>query len=164
VRRLARRDHSEGEIREALLRADYARDEVEATLDRLREGGLLDEQAFAEHFARVRLQDFGLGRYRIRQALRGRGVAAATVEKGLAEALKDAPEASVLEASAQKYWRSHARDAPAVRVRKLWAFLIRKGFAPGLVVERLGHLWPEWKDALEGLESVGQDEDESRRS
>ena len=37
-------------------------------------------------------------------------------------------------------------------LRKLWAFLLRRGFPAGLVNDRLHALWPRWSDALDGLE------------
>jgi hypothetical protein len=61
-------------------------------------------------------------------------------------------EREVLDGLARRYWRQHARVEPVRRLPRLWAFLLRRGFAPALVHERLGTLWPRWKDALEGLE------------
>jgi hypothetical protein len=61
-------------------------------------------------------------------------------------------EREVLDGLARRYWRQHARVEPARRLPRLWAFLLRRGFAPALVNERLSALWPRWKDALEGLE------------
>ena len=58
----------------------------------------------------------------------------------------------MLDGLARRYWRQHAGVEPARRLPRLWAFLLRRGFAPGLVHERLAALWPRWKDALEGLE------------
>jgi 3-methyladenine DNA glycosylase Tag len=55
---------------------------------------------------------------------------------------------------ARRYWRSHARVEPARRLPRLWAFLVRRGFAAGLVHERLSAMWPRWSDALEGLEPI----------
>ncbi len=155
--RLARRDHSEQEIRRALARAGYPEDEVEAAVGRLRAGRYLDDEQFAARFARSRLAAHGLGRRRIREALRARGVARPAVEKGLGEALADVSESEALDAQARKYWRERQRDEPARRVRKLWVFLLRRGYPAGLVRERLAALWPRWQDALEGLEP----EDES---
>jgi hypothetical protein len=43
---------------------------------------------------------------------------------------------------------------PERRLPRLWAFLLRRGFAASLVHERLKALWPRWSDALEGLEPL----------
>ncbi len=149
---MARRDHSEQEIRRALSREGYPEDEVEAAIHRLRADRYLDDESFATRFARSRLAGHGLGRRRIREALRARGVARPVAEKGLTDALADVSETEALEAQARKYWRERTRDEPARRLRKLWAFLLRRGYPAGLVRERLAALWPRWQDALDGLE------------
>jgi regulatory protein len=151
LRRLARRDHSEQELRRALLR-QHEEEVVDRVVARLRRERALDDRRFAEAYSRSRLTRRGLGRQRIRQDLHRRGVPRAVVEAGLGEALADAPEGPVIDALARRYWAAHTRDEPAQRVRKLWGFLVRRGFPPGLVHERLRALWPRWQEALQGLE------------
>jgi regulatory protein len=152
LRRLARRDHSAAELRQALLDRGHEPGEVSAAIGRLRREGYVDDAGFAERFARRRLAHHGLGRARIRQGLRQRGVARDETEAGLASALGEVDEAEVVESLARRYWRQHAQVEPSRRLPRLWAFLLRRGFAPGLVRERLAALWPRWADALEGLE------------
>jgi SOS response regulatory protein OraA/RecX len=79
-------------------------------------------------------------------------VSRAETENGLQSALREVDENAVLDALARRYWRQHARTAPERRLPRLWAFLLRRGFAAGLVHERLSALWPRWADALAGLE------------
>ena len=151
LRRLARRDHSEAEMRRALTRSGFAAGVVDETLARLRAEKYLDDEGFAGRFARSRVAHHGVGRNRVRQALRARGVSRAIIEKGVAEALQDVSETEVLESLARRYWRQHVRDEPLQRIRKLWAFLLRRGFPPGLVRDRLAELWPRWREGLEDL-------------
>jgi len=151
LRRLARRDHSEAELRRALTRNGFAASVVEATLARLRSEKYLDDAGFATRFARSRVANHGLGRNRVRQALMARGVSRGIIEKGVAEALRDVSEAEALEDLARRYWRQHGRDEPLPRIRKLWVFLLRRGFPAGLVRERLATLWPRWREGLEDL-------------
>ena len=151
LRRLAHRDHSEAELRRALLRAGFAGPVVAATLERLRAEKYLDDQGFATRFATSRVAHHGLGRNRVRQALRARGVSRAIIETGVAEALRDVSEAEALEDAARRYWRNHGQDEPVQRIRKLWAFLLRRGFPAGLTRDRLAALWPRWREGLEDL-------------
>jgi len=152
LRRLARRDHSVAELRRALLERDHEPGEVEKALERLRRERYLDDAGFAERFARSRMQNQGLGRLRIRQGLRQRGVDRGTIDAGITGALREVDEREVLDGLARRYWRQHARVEPARRLPRLCAFLVQRGFAPGLVRDRLCGLWPRWRDALEGLE------------
>ena len=152
LRRLARRDHSEAELRRALADRGHTSEEIEEALARLRTQRYVDDQTFAERFARSRLAHYGQGRARIRQALRQRGVAGEQMEAGLTAALQEVSEDEVLDRAARRYWRQHTRVEPARRLPRLWAFLLRRGFAPGHVRRRLRALWPRWSDALEGME------------
>jgi regulatory protein len=163
LRRLARRDHSENELRQALLRLGYPETEVEGAVRRLRAERYLDDAAFAARFALSRMADRGLGRHRVRRGLRERGVAPAIVEEGLREALTEVSEARALDTLARRYWRQRAREEPERRLRGLWLFLVRRGFPAGLVHERLRALWPRFRDALQGLDPVIVEEDEGAR-
>jgi regulatory protein len=154
LRRLARRDHSEAELRRVLGERGHARAEIDEALARLRSRGYVDDEAFAERFARSRLAHQGQGRGRIRQGLRQRGVAREKVEAGLTAALREVSEDAVVDRLARRYWRQHTRVEPPRRLARLWAFLLRRGFAPALVRRRLEALWPRWSDALEGIEPV----------
>jgi regulatory protein len=152
-------------MRGALQDAGHAEDEIEATILRLRGERLLDDAGFAARFARSRMAHQGLGSHRVRRALRQKGVAKGVAEEGLAEAKGDVSEAGVLDALARRYWRQRVRDEPEQRLRKLWAFLLRRGFPAGLVGERLNALWPRHRDALDGLEPLEVDvPDESDES
>ena len=71
---------------------------------------------------------------------------------GLRDALAEVNEAAVVDALARRFWKSRDKDEPAQRLRKLWAFLLRRGFPADLVNARLRALWPRWSDALDGLE------------
>ena len=155
--RLNRRDHSEQELRRELLRRGHAKTEVESALLRLRERRYLDDPRLAARFAHSQLAHRGLGRQRIRAGLRQRGLKPTAIEDGLREALCEVSEAEALERQARKYWRARAADEPRRRLRKLWAFLLRRGFPAALITERLGALWPEWADAAFGLEEDLED-------
>ena len=131
-----RRDHSESELRRALARQGHEDD---------------GDRGGARHgFARERLPrrraaspsasrgagmaGRGLGRHRIRQGpAAARGVARTTTEAALRDARREVSEGEVLDAVARRYWARNATDEPARRLRKLWAFLLRRGFPATLV-------------------------------
>lgn len=134
--------------------AGYEEPVVEAVLIRLTADRYLDDTGYAARVARTRLQFDGMGRNRIRQDLRARGVPCDAAEGGLAEALTEVPETETLDRVAQRYWKNRTSDEPRDRLRKLWAFLVRRGFPSDLVRARLAALWPMWRDALDGLEAA----------
>ena len=112
LRRLARRDHSEAELRRALATRGHSEEEIEEALARLRAQRYIDDETFAERFARSRLSHYGQGRARIRQGLRQRGVPGEQMEAGLTAALRDISEDEVLDQAAQGH-DVHPADLPA---------------------------------------------------
>lgn len=157
LRRLARRDHSEHELRAALCRRGHSEEAVDRALERLRLSGYVDDRSYALRFARGRLRHQGLGRARIRAALRARGVEREILEEGLSAALGEVSEDQVLDGLACRYWEQHRRDPPARRLRKLWAFLIRRGFPGTLVAERLRALFFDRGEEIEGLSLAAEE-------
>ena len=138
---------------------------MEAVLARLRRERLLDDAGFAARYAQSRLQHQGLGRHRLKQGLRRKGVAVAVADAGIQEALGQVSESDVIDALARRYWKANAKKAPDKRLRALWGFLLRRGFPATLILSRLKALWPRWQDALEGLEpadseAVTEDEED----
>jgi regulatory protein len=138
-------------MRRALRRKGFATDQVEQAIERLLAARYLDDSVFAERFAHSRLASRGQGRNRVRRDLRSRGVASSTAEAALTRALGDVSEAEALDALARKYWRQRSHDEPVRRMRKLWAFLLRRGYPASLVVDRLRVLWPRWSGGIEDL-------------
>jgi SOS response regulatory protein OraA/RecX len=145
-------------MRRALLRAGHDSEETESAIARLRREHLLDDGRFAARFATSRITYGGLGRRRVAQALRSRGVSRRVVETGLAEALRDVSEADTLDRLARRYWRQRVGEAPERRVRRLWRFLVGRGFPPGLVHERMRALWPGHRALVDGLEPLDPEE------
>ena len=132
---LARRARSRSELRRWLLERDYAADEVDAVLERLVAGRLLDDLAFARGFAHARLgAGRGFGQTRVRLELLRRGVARELIDRVLAEHQEDAgvDPAQAVEAAARKRLRSLAGLEPAVAERRLIAWLLRRGFPGGI--------------------------------
>ncbi len=151
LRLLAHRDRTEAEIRRTLLRAGVEPSEIDRVLVRLTARGFLDDRRYAERFSRSGLGLRGIGTRRLRAEMARRGVDRKTAQQGLEAALGDVDEAAVLETLAEKFWARH-RDEPPVRIKKLWAFLARRGFPPEMIRDRLGALWPRWRSAIADLE------------
>jgi regulatory protein len=141
-------------MRRALLQAGHGEEETEAAIGRLRRERLLDDARFATRFATSRMAHAGLGRRRVQQALRQRGVAPYVAEAGLEEALRDVSEAETLDRVARRYWRQRAGEEPGRRLRRLFRFLMGRGFPAGLVHERIRALWPSHQAAVEGMEPL----------
>src|SRR3954469_9595192 len=81
---LDRKERTAHELALWLKRRDFDLEEIEATLRRLFEAGVLDDERFARRFAEDKWELSGWGAERIREALLARGVPNDTVETVLA--------------------------------------------------------------------------------
>jgi regulatory protein len=154
LRRLSRRDHSEQDLRTALLRAGYEADAVEAEIARLRDRGLLNDHTYAARLTRTKIAHSGVGSMRVRGSLRQHGVANATADAAISEVLADVSEQDALDHAAKRYWPRTAKHEPRDRLRRAFAHLMRRGFPAPLIVARLRVLFPKGTDALDGLDET----------
>ncbi|HEY6220556.1 MAG TPA: regulatory protein RecX [Gemmatimonadaceae bacterium] len=129
---LAFRARSVSELRSALIRKGEPRANVEEAIVRLLEQRLLDDAAFAQQFARMRILGPGASRLRISQELRRRGVAMEVIDRAIEELQVDEglDPSSGIQRVAEKKWRSMAKLDDFTRKRRLYAFLARRGFNP----------------------------------
>lgn len=70
---LARREHSERELRQKLQKKGFENEEIEATLDEFKEKNWQSDVRFAESYSRSRVHS-GFGPVRIQYELKERGV------------------------------------------------------------------------------------------
>lgn len=130
LRLLGVRARSRRELEDRLLRAGFEPTEVEEAIDGLEAAGLVDDerlaQAVVDHAVNRRLA----GRRAVVSALRTHRVDPDLVERALEEA--DQTEAErVHELAARRAERLRGL-APEVAARRLVAFLVRRGYGPGL--------------------------------
>jgi regulatory protein len=156
---LAARDRTVRELEARLAAEGWAGREAQDAVRGLRRMGALDDAATASRYARSRLQHAGVGTRRIRAALTARGVKDEALTRGMREALAEVPEADALEALVRRRWTQQAGGSEAERLRRLAAFLLRRGFPPGLVGERLRRLAPRSAEVLEGIEEAVPEEE-----
>ncbi|HXQ28656.1 MAG TPA: regulatory protein RecX [Gemmatimonadales bacterium] len=128
LRALAGRARTRADLRRFLLERDHAPAAVDTALERLAARGWLDDRRFAEEFAVRRARGRGPDRLVLDLLRHGveRSVAEAAVRTALAEAGAD------VEGEAEALARRRATQldglAPAVRKRRLLAYLARRGY------------------------------------
>jgi SOS response regulatory protein OraA/RecX len=148
--RLGRRDQSLSQLRRALGREGLDPNDVQRALQRLAERRLLDDRAFAERLSRRSLAR-GLGRKRIGLRLAECGVGRDDARAGLAQALELIAEEPVLERLARQYWSRHERVEPGLRARRLFAFLVRRGYTVASILRCTRQLFPAQAELVESL-------------
>ena len=127
VAMLAQRARASGEIRQKLRRKLYMEDTIEMVLYKLEKERLLDDETFARDWAASRARS-QLGRSRILQELRMKGISQEMAENALDELdEEEGDEAAV--ALAAKLLKRYSRETDERKgMQKLLAAMARRGY------------------------------------
>ncbi|MCE5343646.1 MAG: recombination regulator RecX [Eubacteriales bacterium] len=129
VKLLAIRERSHAEIERRLINAGYLPDTVEMTLYKLEKESLLDDDAFAHAWAKARSAK-RLGKARILQELRQKGVDNAIAQAAVAD-LDDDAQAEAAVVLASKLLKRNESQTPDVVMRRAVAAMLRRGYTYG---------------------------------
>ena len=129
LRALARRAHARHDLRRRLLQKQHPPAAVDGALDRLTAAGLLDDAQFALDYAAAKARR-GRGPARLVCDLQSQGVDRRVAEDAVRHSLaaEGVDPADAVRELAEKRARQLAGLPPAVRKRRLSAFLARRGF------------------------------------
>jgi len=127
-RYLARRAHSEKELRDKLLRKQYAEDVVCRVLEEMKAEGFVDDLDFARAFAGHRLSVKPVGARRLRSELWQKGVADKIVDQVVQEAYAEMNEEHYARLLLMRQ-RGRYKDLDELqRKKRLQDLLLRRGF------------------------------------
>jgi regulatory protein len=164
LRALGGRAHSSGELREKLRRRAQSQEDVDAVLAKLKEGGYLNDQRFAEAYAAARLQDQGLGKMRVLRDLRQRRVAPKLAEQVTEQTYQQTNEADLIEQFLRRKYRGKELGKFFSEEKNLAAAFRRlryAGFSAGQSIKVLKRFaaQPEAAEVLEALEESSEPEE-----
>ena len=144
LRALARRGYARADLERRLTRKGHLRSAAVGALERLAARGLIDDGRYAEEYARARAAR-GSGQPRLVRDLLAQGVERRVAEAAVRRALEI--EGIVPETAARALALRRARQlrdlAPTVRRRRLFAFLLRRGYPEPQVRELVDELTGE---------------------
>jgi regulatory protein len=127
-----------------------------AVLARLKDHGYLNDQSFAETYARLRQENEKLGQRAVRRKLAQKGVSAATVNEAIEARYANTDEEALARAHlARKRMGKPADEKATVRVMRQ---LVAAGFSTGVIYKILRQ-WDVPDESLAALDNLG---DESR--
>jgi regulatory protein len=135
---LSYKPRSLAEMRARLMEKDWAEESVvDQVIARLEELGYLNDEEFAANFANSRLTVKPIGRSRLRHDLRRKKLPSETIENALDEAYEQQSEEELIDRAIGK--RVRLKGAPATReeAKKLFDYLIRRGFSYDLVISKV---------------------------
>ncbi|MCI0336077.1 MAG: RecX family transcriptional regulator [Acidobacteria bacterium] len=135
---LSYKPRSVAELRERLLEKEWADETtVDQVIARLRELGYLNDEQFALSYATSRLNTKPLGRTRLRRDLQRKKLPTQTVENTLDEAYNMQSEEDLIERAIDKRLRLKGPPSTRQESKKLFDYLIRRGFSYDLVLCKL---------------------------
>jgi regulatory protein len=138
LRLLSYKPRSIAEMRSRLLEKDWTDEETVAqVIARLEELGYLNDEQFATSYASTRLNVKPLGRTRLRRDLQRKKLSAETVENALEEAFNAQSEEKLIERAIDKRLRIKGRPQTREDSKKLFDYLIRRGFSYDLVLRKV---------------------------
>ncbi len=135
---LARRELSEAQIRERLLRKEFEPDAIDGAVERLREVKAIDDRRVAVSLARTEAQVRTRGRGYVMRRLQSIGIAAEVAKEAADEVFGALDEGALLErALARRLRGPRARIQDQAQFRRLLNQLVRQGFRPSAVITAL---------------------------
>jgi regulatory protein len=135
---LSYKPRSLAEMRARLMEKDWAEEAVvDQVIARLEELGYLNDEEFAANFTSSRLTAKPIGRSRLRRDLQRKKLPSETVENALDEAYEQQSEEELIDRAISK--RMRLKGAPATReeAKRLFDYLIRRGFSYDLVIRKV---------------------------
>lgn len=134
VNLLGRRPYARKDLGRRLVMKGHPRPVVEAALERAERLGYLDDERFARHFVQTRSAR-GRGPARLRRELAIQGVGTAVADRIIAEEVSPEASSGQLLALARKRSDQLAGLPRPDRIRRVVAYLARRGFTGSAVVQ-----------------------------
>jgi len=137
---LSSRWRSEKEIEKKLLEKGFSMEEIEETIIWLKELGYIDDEKFGFQWAKYRIENRSYGLIRISYDLKGKGVNKKTIEAVIDKLRDEFNLHEVAMLAAQRKARGLQKSAASLR--KLYGYLMRKGFPPEIIMDVMDEI--EW--------------------
>ena len=128
MKHLAIKDRTVSEMKAYLDGKDFGEADVDATVARLLELGMLNDARYAQRFVETRTASKPISRRHLRDQLKSHGLSDADVEAAL-ETVEDENEAENARAVADKFMRQFRDLAPEKRRERVLSRLIARGFS-----------------------------------
>jgi regulatory protein len=145
LRLLGQRSYTTRDLARKLKTREFPPEEIERTIERLTETGLLNDERFALSYSRTKLSGSGASRRRIAQALARKGIPRELSERAVDQVIEDEgiDTAANLEKIAKKKLASYGDLEPHEIRRRLYGFLARRGYDIDEIRRVVAGVWSE---------------------
>ena len=125
---LTLKDRTVSEVQSYLDGKEFGEADVDATVERLKELGLLNDTRYAQRFVETRLSTKPVSRRRLREQMKGHGLSDTDIEAALDSLDAESEEANA-KAVALKFVRQFRTLDPEKRRERVLSRLIARGYA-----------------------------------
>jgi regulatory protein len=129
---------SENELFGRLIRKKFSEETAKEVVAFLEEKKFIDDNIFAKAWLNSRLKR-RLGLRRIKQELKQKGINKGIIETEIAKVKSYSEAETVLELAKERLGKSKAIE-PVKAKRRVYEFLLRRGFSPEIVIDTLNQL------------------------
>lgn len=137
---LRSRPRSEFELRQRLKIKGYSSEIVEAIVCDLKRLGEIDDAKFARLWVESRMHQNPMGDIVLRRELQEKGISDGIIEATLADKSEHYDEFKVASSMAEERFRQYAKLDKKKALKRLYDFLIRRGFAFDTVQKIVGEI------------------------
>jgi regulatory protein len=130
---------SEKELYERLKRKKFDADIIKEVLKFLKEKDFLNDKIFAKAWIDSRLKR-PLGLRRIKEELKLKGIDKEIIDSQISEIKKDYPEEEIVKKIARQRLNKLKNIEPRKAKNRLYAYLLRRGFSPEIIIDVINQL------------------------
>lgn len=127
------------EVHQKLRSLNMIPQAIDVIIGHLIEHNFLNEERFATNFARGKHRIKHWGKARIINELKARNISKYNIDKALKE-IKPDDYIEAFDILAQKQWESIRETNPQKKKKKLFDFLMRKGYESNLIYNKISYL------------------------
>lgn len=134
---LARRELSEAQLRQRLIRRGHESPSIDSAISRLRNERYLDDARVAGAIARTETLVKGRGRLRVLRKIQAAGIAASVAEQAVSDVFQGVDAHELLLSALQRRRRGGRAVTDEREVARLYRYLTGQGFESDRVLEVL---------------------------
>jgi regulatory protein len=139
IRLLGRRDHARNELRDKARKKGYPSEIIENVLNELDEKGYINDTSFALKYAHDKFVFNKWGSNKIRSELFRKGISERDINASL-DRIDESDQLEAVKELVQKNKRKFQRAEPIKRKKKIFDFLLRKGYDSNTILKLMPKL------------------------
>lgn len=137
LKMLGRRELSESQVRQRLVRKGHAEEDIDAAVKRLKDERAIDDTRVAEAIARTETGIKRRGKLRVRRQIERAGIAPAVARQALDLVFEDLDDDALLQAALGRRLRGDRLIADDREFQRLYRYLAAQGFESDRILKVL---------------------------